>query len=34
MKKELTIQEIKDILQWFHGDEFEKYPFVESEDDN
>lgn len=32
MKKEYSIEEIKKKLQWFHGEEFEKYPFVENTD--
>jgi hypothetical protein len=28
MKKRLNIEEIKKKLQWFHGEEFEKYPFI------
>ncbi len=31
MKKRLTKQEIKKRLQWFHGEDFEKYPFIEEE---
>lgn len=32
MKKEYSIEEIKKKLQWFHGEEFEKYPFIENTD--
>jgi hypothetical protein len=30
MKRQLTIEEIKEKLMWFHGEEFEKYPFIDS----
>ena len=33
MKKQLTIEEIKKKLQWFHGEEFDKYPFIEPSED-
>lgn len=32
MKKKLTKSEIKKKLQWFHGQEFNKYPFIEDEE--
>ncbi len=28
----LTLSEIKQKLMWFHGEEFEKYPFIEDDD--
>jgi hypothetical protein len=28
MKKQISIEEIKRKLMWFHGEEFEKYPFI------
>lgn len=30
MKKKYTIEEIKKKLQWFHGEEFDKYPFIDN----
>lgn len=29
MKRNMTVEEIKKKLQWFHGEEFEKYPFID-----
>lgn len=34
MKKEYSIEEIKKKLQWFHGEEFEKYPFINNSDNS
>jgi hypothetical protein len=30
MTQQLSIEEIKAKLMWFHGEEFDKYPFIES----
>ncbi len=32
MKKKPKTNDIKKILKWFHGEEFEKYPFIEDEE--
>jgi gamma-glutamylcysteine synthetase len=32
MKREYTLQEIKEKLEWFHGKEFNKYPFINGDD--
>jgi hypothetical protein len=32
MKKQYSIKEIKKKLQWFHGEEFNKYPFIDNID--
>ena len=29
MKAIYTIDEIKEKLKWFHGEEFDKYPFID-----
>jgi hypothetical protein len=31
MKTQLTVDQIKEKLKWFHGEEFNKYPFIEPE---
>jgi len=32
MKNNITQEEIKQLLMWFHGEEFEKYPFIENDE--
>lgn len=34
MTKELTLEEIKQKLLWFHGEDFDKYPFIENIDED
>lgn len=34
MKKQPSIEEIKKKLQWFHGEDFEKYPFIDEDNNN
>lgn len=34
MKRELTKDEIKKKLMWFHGQDFDKYPFIEDNDND